>query len=828
MKERSVGELRRAFPAASNGWNVHASGGESHTCVADREFAVAQGTTWSIHATLARAGVQETIDPRRAELESEWVGRTAWTFRCMAMVPSVRDGSRCALAIDLLDGTCDVVLGGEHLGTHRSAFIPFDALIPKQLRGRILPLELHFAAPVAEVLRWQSLLGARPVNGDWTPYNFSRSAACRFGWDWGPRVAGVGFRGARFECWDAARLQPLSLAQTWSDDGACTIALGIDGEHAECRVAATLTSPEGVVTELAEGVRAVTVRPSKLWQPWTLGDRANTAWRVDVAAFDRGMLADAVEARIAPRRVELDTSLDNIGRRFRCIMNGTPIFAKGANLIPALLDGTQVRDWRAEMYRYRSTGFNMIRVWGGGHYMPHAFYRACDDLGILVWQDFMFACAMYPEEEPFASLVAQEAAYQVRRLSSHASIALWCGGNEDLLAWWSWGWKERLKADQSWGRKYWLETLPAAVAAHDPGTPYWAESPYSGSMDRHPNDPDHGDRHTWDAEAKIEGLRRVLPRFCSEFGHQSLPNYVTLEEALPLDALHIGSDALALRQKATGGDAVHFTPELDERFAKAKTLREYAAQTQHLQARAMETGVRWMRANAPRSMGALIWQWNDVWAGHSWSLIDVAGRAKPAWHAVRRACERKWISIEPVRVGESGTLEVVLGDDRCFADPSWFERLRVFACIRRVDFSGVVRAEEKVALKPHAECGLPAATLRGVVPESLLAGADPTRELLTAHIEGAPKLSRATWFLAPDAALQLHAASFEPAPELQARRAEAEVLRATTVIREFWIEARAASSACCKEDSWRTLLPGDIVELAPDEHAWTANCFTRR
>ncbi len=825
-----MGNLRRAFPVSLGAWSVTATGGEGEGRMRGRSLAVESGSSWSIHAVLGRAGVQQPIDPLRAELESEWVGKTEWAFETKAFVPHAREGSKCALHIALLDGTCDVFLGDVHLGTHQSAFIPFDVEIPQSLRGRTLALTLRFAAPVSEVLRWQSLLGERPVNGDWTPYCFSRSAACRFGWDWGPRVAGVGFRNARFECWDAARLAPLSLSQQWGDDGECTLKLSIDGELGDCRLETTLTSPRGEEIVLDEGVFERRIQPTKLWQPWQLGGRADTAWHADVVAFDGVQCADAVGARIAPRRVELDTSIDAIGRRFRFLVNGTPLFARGANLVPMLLDGTQIRDWRAEMRRYRETGFNMVRVWGGGYYMPRAFYRACDDLGILVWQDFMFACATYPEDEPFASLVAEEAAYQVRRLSQHASIALWCGGNEDILAWWSWGWKDRLAPKQSWGRKYWLETLPAAVQEHDAGTPYWAESPYSGSMEDHPNDPNFGDRHTWDAEAKIEGLRRVLPRFCSEFGHQSPPNFVTLAEQLPQSALAIGADALRLRQKATGGDEVHYAPFLRERFREPRDLREFVAQAQHLQARAMDIGIRWHRANAPRSMGALIWQWNDVWAGHSWSLIDVAGRAKPAWHAVRRACARSVLSIEPTHGWSHdllGDLEVVLMSDDLLERPNALTQREVEATVERMTFSGEVLAQSRVGLEARAEDGLQAVTLRGRIPAEVLQSVNPCRELLVAKIEGAESLTPATWFLGGDAALELQPAKLEPVSGAVARRAGAEVLRATTLIRELWIEASAETGVSSSEDSWRTLLPGDLIELLPSEHAWTANCFAK-
>ena len=822
-----MAELRHSIGVRRDGWTATATGGDGITRGIGT-FSIARGATSSIHAALSRAGIQQPIDPLRAELDSEWVGRTDWSFTCSLAIPPRSQGRHCALRIGMIDGTCEVVLGGVSLGMHMSAFVPFEARIPDELRASTALLELRFKAPVNEVLRWEKQLGARPVNGDWTPFCFARVPACSFGWDWGPRVPGVGFSAANFICWDDARIEPISVAQRWNRDGSCTISLDVRGDldPARCRVTCLIDGPDGEHFELEDGCRSITVRPKRLWQPWERGSRRGCSWMAQAIAWegksmDDGFL-DGRQARFALRNIELDTSLDDIGRGFRFIVNGKPMFAKGANFIPTLLDGTHVRDWREEMQLYRATGFNMVRVWGGGKYMPHAFYNACDELGILVWQDFMFACATYPEDEPFASLIAREADHQVRRLSRHPSMALWCGGNEDILAWWSWGWKDRLQEGQSWGRKYWLETLPAAVAAHDPGTPYWAESPYSGSMELHPNDCDHGDRHTWDAEAKIEGYRTILPRFSSEFGHQSPPCIATLRESFPPEALMISSEALKLRQKAWGGDDFQYKPFLDARFRVARGFDEYVAQAQHLQARAMDVAMRWLRANAPRSMGALIWQWNDVWAGHSWSLVDVAGRVKPAWHAVRRACAPRLLSIEPTGdfvqlVG--GQLEVVLVDDRAFENADVFTSARVRAIVQRIDFHGVVRAEVELSLTPYASAGFPAASMRARIPSTLLADADARRELLVARIEGEPTLARATWFLAEDAQLML------PTPVL--RGCGLDLVRAERVVRELWIEDDEHASRAAVSSSWITLLPGDIVEIPAGARSWSANQFAK-
>jgi beta-mannosidase len=818
-----MADLRR-LPLPLDGWRVHARGGEGSPLVGAREIIAGACMQDSIHAVLADAGISQPWQGERAELDGEWVGRTEWTFSREVEVPAPRDGAHCALFIDVVDGPCEIALDGVVLGEQLSEHFPFEARIPDALRGRRALLELRFKSPVSELLRWQERLGARPVNGDWLPFSFARSAACGFGWDWGPRVAGVGFHGARFDCWDSLRITGVSVAQRCNDDGSVTVRVTPQGEFGGATLVCVVRERTGTQRVECDAQGEARILPTRLWSTWDRGANEGCWWNAMVGVRDAGgAFKPIATTRFAPRRIELDTAHDAVGTRFRFMLNGTPLFARGANIVPPLLGARHEHDWLAEMRRYRETGFNMVRVWGGGNYLPDAFYEACDELGILVWQDFMFACATYPEDEPFATLVAREAAHQVARLSCHPSLALWCGGNEDILAWWSWGWKERLAPGQSWGRRYWLETLPAAVAAHDPGTPYWTESPYSGSMEIHPNDPDHGDRHTWDQEAKVEGYRLVLPRFSSEFGHQSPPCWPTvvaecLDETRDADGMSAADLVAALRsrQKAWGGDDAQYKPYLEARFRAARHAREYVAQTQHLQARAMDAAMRWLRAGAPRSMGALIWQWNDVWAGHSWSLVDVAGRAKPAWHAVRRACAQRLLSIEPIGGFEQwkgGALEVVLADDAAFAGDT--ERLRGTVVVERVDFRGNLRARAEATLSPHDEAGLGPATARARVPAEVLAGAQPAHEMLVARLAHEPSLAEAAWFLAGDSDLRL--------PEAALVHLGGGVHRAASVVREFWIEEPASDTV----DSWRTLFPGDEVLVPTGARWWSANHFAK-
>ena len=880
-------DLRR-IPLPFEGWRLQATGGAGASRLEGPIAVPPHAGHASVFPALEHAGIARAEAGERAELDGEWVGRTDWCFSAEIDVPGAEAGRHCALAIEWIDGPCDVVLSGMDsgpvaLGAHMSEHVPFDARIPDALRGTRALLELRFRAPVDEVLRWQERLGARPVNGDWTPFCFARSAACSFGWDWGPRVPAVGFQGARLDCWSETRITGVSVAQRWNDEGSVTIRVTPQGEFDASRLVCVVRARANPRHFPCDACGEVTLPAEEVAHRWTTWDRRDAQhdlcwWNAMVGFRDAaGAFKPIATQRFAPRRIELDAAPDDAGRRFRFVLNGEPLFARGANLIPPSFGRSALWDWRDELTRLRDTGFNMVRVWGGGIYLPGAFHEMCDELGILVWQDFMFACATYPEDEPFATLVAREAAHQVQRLSCHPSLALWCGGNEDILAWWSWGWKERLAPGQSWGLRYWLETLPAAVAAHDPGTPYWAESPYSGSMDIHPNDPDHGDRHTWDAEAKIEGYRTILPRFSSEFGHQSPPCWTTITEhclEASRDPARMTAaelvDALRLRQKAWGGDDFQYRPFLEARFREARVAREYVAQAQHLQARAMSVAMRWLRAGAPRSMGALIWQWNDVWAGHSWSLVDIESRVKPSWHAVRRACAPRMLSIEPTggfTHGTPGALEVVLSDDGAFRDPAGFARARATVTLERMDFAGSVAARVRIPLEPHAECGLPAATLRGRIPAEFIEGTRRAHELLVATVDGEPELGRAVEFLGDDAELALPEPMLEPvvaasgssigstgpgSPRVasDARRdgAGSGTMRATCVVREFWIEqtwprmrphgsqprpsdqvdpAHLALEHAARSANWRTLLPGDEVTLPPGAVWWSANHFAK-
>lgn len=541
-----------------------------------------------------------------------------------------------------------------------------------------------------------------------------------------------------------------------------------------------------------------------------------------------------------------------------------PCFIRGVNWVPEGLwprDRTRERV-RARLAALRDAHVNMIRVWGGGRYEPDWFYEACTELGLAVWQDFMFSCALYPEEEPIRALVEAEARHQIDRLARHPCVVLWCGGNECVWAHDNWGFKERLAPGQTWGRAYYLDLLPRLVSQIDPSRPYWPNSPWTGpeaprtpatpAIDapratdvpawRFCNEPGLGDRHTWDAWG--EGYRAQVPRFCSEFGQQSPSNWATLREAdllpgegprewpavvaaVPLGATGGEFDssrlpaALLARQRGPGDPMA--TPPVTpmERwydrpmaawFPPARDLFEWCFLAQVLQARSLAMGIEWFRANMHRCAGAMLWQANDAWPGFSWSIIDSAGRRKLAWHAVRRAFAPRILTIQPL----DGIPTLVAIND---ADEPW----RVGVEIRRVRLAdGAILARHAVV--PGGQVGVaPRAVARlGAIADLVGPMGDPRAEAVCARVEGAPLDERAWWFGAPDRELPggrdadarvPWRTRVDPAGPGLGARTSAVTVEALALCRDVCVIADAADSRAACAGQLVTLLPGESFEF---------------
>ncbi|MDR1077777.1 MAG: hypothetical protein LBL55_03805 [Propionibacteriaceae bacterium] len=373
------------------------------------------------------------------------------------------------------------------------------------------------------------------------------------------------------------------------------------------------------------------------WWPHDLGEQP--LYRLTVELADDDGLLDSAVQQLGFRHIALDTTPDHPGQAFGLTVAGQPVFAKGFNWIPddLLASRTTPADCRARLLDAKQAGANLIRVWGGGLFEQDGFYQACDQLGLMVWQDCLFACAAYPESDEFAAEIEAELRDNVVRLAPHPSLVLWNGGNETIWGQRDWGWDEVLEG-RGWGGRYYYDLLPRVIGQLDGGRPYWPGSPYSGDPGRYPNDPDYGCNHSWEVwnQADYGAYANDRPRFMAEFGYCAPAAWATLEAAVGEDHLQPWDPTLMGHYKAQDGEA-KLRRAIESAFHPPADFAgwHYASQVQ--QARAVGFGLDYWRSLWPHCQGAVVWQLNDCWPAVSWSAVDSAGRRKPAWQAVRRS-----------------------------------------------------------------------------------------------------------------------------------------------------------------------------------------------
>ncbi|MGH8021811.1 MAG: beta-mannosidase, partial [Opitutaceae bacterium] len=487
-----------------------------------------------------------------------------------------------------------------------------------------------------------------------------RKQQCQFGWDWGPRFVTAGiWRDIRLEGWTGNRLESVLIKQIHGEDGSVSLELlpelARKDARATCRWLLELQVEDEEESEPSEsrsripalpprlarqagGGARIEVLSPQLWWPNDHGPQSLYRLRVEVVAGDGGVIGEW-EQRIGLRTIALDRSKDEHGETFRFVVNGRPIFAKGANWIPAhsFVATLEREDYARDLRSAALAHMNMIRVWGGGIYESEDFFDLCDELGLLVWQDFMFACTRYPAGKEFLASVSEEAIYQVRRLRHRASLALWCGNNEVFHCN-----PAEHRNDKKILAEYhalFHETLPKAVEAHDPATAYWPGSPWRGDPEPgHEAGEKRGDTHFWDvwhARHPVKDYEKYRFRFCSEFGMQSFCSPETQATFCPADDANVFGATMENHQKNRAGNQI-ILDYVSRRYRFPKGQDELIYLSQLNQAYCMQTGVEHWRRNMPHCMGALYWQINDCWPVASWSSIEFTGHWKALHHVARR------------------------------------------------------------------------------------------------------------------------------------------------------------------------------------------------
>ncbi|BDZ37997.1 glycoside hydrolase family 2 protein [Microbacterium suwonense] len=627
----------------------------------------------TVHVDLLAQGL--IPDPYRGENEAlvAWIGRVDWTYRTrFAWSP---DGEqRHDLVFEGIDTVAEIVLNGTVLGTVANQHRSYRFDVGQALRDGDNSLEVRFRAPVPYANAQSLALGARPRPYP-LPYEAIRKSACNFGWDWGVATFTSGlWKGVRLESWSTARLHEVRVTATPDAHGPGG-AVHVEGlierapgcDTSELLVRLSMGEPEVDADDASMAVAAVDgdrlgvhLDLGRVERWWPVGYGAQPRYDLVVALDDAAGNLDRTTRRVGFRDVYWDVEPDDAGTPFTLVVNGQPVYVKGVNWIPD--DALPVRVDRARLERRLhqalDANLNLIRVWGGGLYESDDFYDLCDELGLLVWQDFLFACAAYPEEEPLRSEVEAEARENVTRLASHPSLVLLTGNNENLWGFEDWVWKERLDG-KTWGAFYYYDLLPRVVAELAPHVPYSPGSPFSpgGGWEgpfttgadgghqtgHHPNAEEHGTMHLWEQWNRQDYLtyRDHRPRFVAEFGWQAPPTWTTLTRWLDDDPLTPESPGMIVHQKAMEGN-VKLTTGLVSHFRVPEDMETWHWAMQLNQAHAVRFALEWFRALAPRNSGAVVWQLNDCWPVTSWAAIDGDERVKPLFHALAAAFAPAW------------------------------------------------------------------------------------------------------------------------------------------------------------------------------------------
>ena len=757
----------------------------------------------AVHADLEQAGL--IPDPYLDDHEHAvaWVSRTDWTYT--ARVSGIPSRERVELVFDGLDTVATVQIDGIEVGRSRNMHRSDRYDVTQLLAGAgehevAVRLTSAYTEAEAELAR----LGPRPGAYN-EPYQYVRKMACSFGWDWGLTLVGAGiWRPVRVETWHGARISGVRpLVDVNAGTGRLTAL--VDLERAASTRAAELVVElvlddelvgRGVLPPGTDRVEVAAEVPDvRIWQPAGYGSAYRYDLRVRLRSGD-GDVLDVADRRIGFRRLELDRSDDAVGSQFVFRINQKPVLVKGVNWIPEdVLPGRMTRErYETRLRQARDAGVNLVRVWGGGIYENDDFYDLCDELGLMVWQDFPFACACYPEEQPLRDEVIAEARENVARLSSHPSLVLWNGNNENLWLYGADHWAEREGGDLSWGERYYLHDLPAVVAEVDPSRPYSAGSPWSGSWEFEPNDPDHQTFHSWDVwnREDYSNYRKTQPRFVSEFGWQAPPAFTTLREAISDDPMTPTSPGVRAHQKAEDGNG-KLARGLAPHYPVPDDVDAWHFLIQLNQVRAVETGVSHWLSHWPHTAGTILWQLNDLWPVISWSAIDSAGRLKPLYHALRELYAPRTLSLQPTDNG----LELCLHND---CDEPWAGR----AMVRRLWADGRTATQADVTVQT-----LPRSVQRAALPAELLDFDDPTAQLLVAEFAG----RRALWYACEPKDMAFTVSP--PTVEARATPTGLDItLTAGTLLRDLLVQPDRIHPGATADRGFMTLLPGESATIA--------------
>jgi len=679
-----------------------------------------------VHLDLLRNKLIPDPFYRDNEAKLQWIENADWEYRStIGATPAMLRHRNVELVFDGLDAYAEVWLNDTQVLTADNMFRVWRVDVKPYLKPGENTLRVVFPSPIREAAKIAATDPWREKTHT-AEKTYIRKAAYEYGWDWGPRFVTSGiWRPARLEMWDETRISDFHIRQrdvtaevahltaevelTAAGEGEAEVAIAYTVDGKENRLAGDVALHAGV----NHFDVPIEIRQPKLWYPAGYGAQPIYEFHAQVKKGETA--EDEATARAGLRSVVLRRELDKWGRSFELVVNGIPVFAKGADVIPFDSFPTRVTtaQYRQVLQSAVDANMNMIRHWGGGYYETDEFYNLCDELGIMIWQDFMFGNDWQPGTYAFKQNVEQEAVDQLRRLRDHPSIVIWCGNNETEAAF-TWGGKDKLAPEVR--RRMWEDYLTVfsgilarTVARLVPEAAYWPSSPsadYEETSDAYQT----GDMHDWSVwhgRVPFSDYEKHNPRFMTEYGFQSFPEMRTVEEfTAPEDRANIFTPVMLAHQKNNAGNAI-IHDYLLRYYAEPKDFASFLYVSQVLQAEGIKVGAEHLRRNRPRTMGSIYWQLNDCWPVASWSSLDYYGRWKALQYYARRFYNDLLVSPHM----ENGAMAVYVVSDR--TEPV-SGQLRV----RVMKFDGTVvsdktQAVEVPALSSQSYAQVPTAELGG-------------------------------------------------------------------------------------------------------------------
>ncbi len=682
-----------------------------------------------IHSDLIRHGI--IADPFDAlyELGCQWVDEEDWSYRTNFNLEPDSHLPRRKLIFEGLDTVCELLVNGEIVASHDNMFLPLELDISEQLHNGTNEIRVDFkSAAIVGSERRSEYFSNQQIAASVRNFDeraFVRKAQYMFGWDWGPRLVSVGIWRPVTLVEYLSRITDVHVSQEHFGDGTVELAImsQIEGSGD------ILHYLEGSDDPLHDG-EVIRITQPRLWWPAGLGEQhlySITTFLIDGSPSDsreQPVVLDRRVTRFGLRRASLIRVPDTFGESFELEVNGSRLWALGANWIPDHSLPSNVNKQRVErqLIRARDLNMNMLRVWGGGCYESDEFYSACDELGLLVWQDFPYACSYYPEDENSLIQARKEAEVNIVRLRNHPSLVLWCGNNENLTMFESkWGGADN-QPPRYFGAAIYDNILPDVLAKLDGTRPYISSSPWGGSFS---NAGGTGDQHTWDVwhgRGDWKYYADSTARFSSEFGFAAAPTLKVWRKIMPSDvdlSVTLPGNAIARWHDKTAKGFETFAHLVELHYPHSENLEQWSYYSQLNQRDALRFGIEHFR-RSQFCRGTLIWQFNDCWPAQSWALLDSSGAFKAAAFEIRRLYAPLLASLEQLE--DSIRLWAILDNsDVAFSGPAKLEA----HCL--TDGSLIARWETSVNIAPGQ---------RQIILEADISKFDRRSTIITALLHG--------------------------------------------------------------------------------------------